>query len=183
MFPDIQKILLTKSNAVIAIDGCCASGKTTLAEKIASEFNMQIIHMDDFFLPFEMRTPERLIAAGGNVHYERFIEEVCGGIMSGAPFEYRVFSCKTGEYCETKTVDPQKPIIVEGAYSLHPEIPDIYDLKIFLSVDYETQLERILRRNGGEALEAFITKWIPFENRYFSEFGIRKKCDIIIENK
>lgn len=183
MFPDIKKILLQTPNAVIAIDGCCASGKTTLAEKIASELNMQIIHMDEFFLPFEMRTPERLNAAGGNIHYERFIEEVCGGIMSGAPFEYSVFSCKAGCYKGSVSIDPQKPIIVEGAYSLHPEIPDIYDLKIFLGVDYETQLERILRRNGGEALEAFITKWIPFENRYFAEFGIKEKCDIIIENK
>lgn len=183
MFSDIQKLLLAKPNAVIAIDGCCASGKTTLTEKIANEFRMQIIHMDDFFLPFEMRTPERLNEAGGNVHYERFKEEVGGGIMSKSPFEYRVFSCKTGCYDGTVSIDPQKPIIVEGAYCLHPEIPDIYDLKIFMTVDYQTQLDRILERNGSEALEAFKTKWIPFENRYFAEFGIKEKCDIIIENK
>lgn len=183
MFSDIQKLLLTKPNAVIAIDGCCASGKTTLARRLADKLNMQIIHTDDFFLPFEMRTAERLSAAGGNVHYERFNEEVCAGIMSGSPFEYRVFNCKTGGYDGVRTVDPQKPIIVEGAYCLHPEIPDIYDLKIFLDVDCETQLQRILQRNGNEALEAFKTKWIPFENRYFAESGIREKCDIIIENK
>jgi uridine kinase len=181
MFPDIHKILLSKSNAIIAIDGNCTAGKTTLAKKIADEFGMQIIHTDDFFLPFEMRTHERLNTAGGNFHYERFIEEVCGGIISGKPFEYRVFSCKTGNYDETVTVDPQKPIIVEGAYSLHPEIPDIYDAKIFMSVDYETQLERILERNGKDALEVFRSKWIPFENRYFDAFGIKDKCDIVIE--
>ncbi len=181
MFPDIQKILLTKPNAVIAIDGNCASGKTTLAKKIANEFGMQIIHTDDFFLPVEMRTPERLDTAGGNFHYERFIEEVCGGIKGKLPFEYRVFSCKTGDYAGTVTVDPQKPIVVEGAYSLHPEIPDIYDVKIFMSIDYETQLERILERNGKDALEVFKLKWIPFENRYFDAFGIKSKCGIVIE--
>ncbi|MBQ4627225.1 MAG: AAA family ATPase [Clostridia bacterium] len=183
MFPDIQKMLLSKPNAVIAIDGCCASGKTTLAKKLADEFNMQIIHMDDFFLPFDMRSSERLNAAGGNVHYERFAKEVCGGIMNKKPFEYRIFSCQAGDYIGTATVDPQKPIIVEGAYCLHPEIPDIYDLKIFVNTDYETQLERILGRNGKDALEAFKTKWIPYENRYFAEFGIKNKCDVIIENK
>ncbi len=183
MFSAIQKILTSKPNAVIAIEGCCASGKTTVAKKLADEFNMQTIHMDDFFLPPEMRTPERLDTAGGNVHYERFIEEVCGGIMSGLPFEHRIFSCKKSGYSGAVGIDPQKPIIVEGAYCLHPEIPDIYDLKIFLTVDYETQLQRILQRNGNEALEAFRAKWIPFENKYFSEFGIKEKCDIILENK
>lgn len=183
MFSEIKKIISAKPNAVIAIDGSCASGKTTLAGKISDEFNMQIIHMDDFFLPFEMRTFERLDSAGGNVHYERFKDEVCSGIMGNLPFEYRVFNCRTGSYDGTVTVDPQKPIIIEGAYCLHPEIPDIYDLKIFLSVDYETQLKRITKRNGTEALDAFRTKWIPFENRYFEQFGIREKCDFIIENK
>lgn len=183
MFPDIQKLLLSKPDAVIAIDGCCASGKTTLAKKLADESSMQIIHMDDFFLPFEMRTPERLNEAGGNVHYERFIEEICSGIISKKPFEYRKFNCKSGGYDGKASIDPQKPVVIEGAYSQHPAIPDIYDLKIFLTVDYETQLQRILQRNGTEALEAFKAKWIPFENKYFAEFGIKEKCDIIIENK
>ena len=32
--------------------------------------------MDDFFLPMELRTAERLEEPGGNVHYERFSAEV-----------------------------------------------------------------------------------------------------------
>ena len=41
--------------------------------------------------------------------------------------------------------------------------------------------ERILRRNGGEKLEAFRRKWIPLEEAYFSAFDIENKCDIVIE--
>ena len=32
---------------VIAIDGRCASGKTTLAEKLAQYFHANVFHMDD----------------------------------------------------------------------------------------------------------------------------------------
>ena len=63
---------------------------------------------------------------------------------------------------------------------MHPEIPDIYDLKIFSEVSRETQLIRIEKRNGAAALKVFKEKWIPFENRYFEAFGIKEKCDIII---
>lgn len=177
----IKEILSAKPNAVIAIDGCCASGKTTLAAELSEHFGMQVIHMDDFFLLPEMRTAERLAQTGGNIHYERFIDEVICGIKSGAEFSYRIFSCKKGDFSGETAIDPQKPIIIEGAYSLHPEIPDIYDLKIFLDADPEIRLKRIKNRNGAEGLEIFKEKWIPLENRYFEKFDIKNKCDLVIE--
>ena len=53
--------------AVIAIDGMAASGKSTLAARLAEELDGCVIHMDDFFLPPELRTQERLSSPGGNV--------------------------------------------------------------------------------------------------------------------
>ena len=44
---------------IIAIDGPCASGKTTVAAKIAEEWDASVIAMDDFFLRPEQRTEER----------------------------------------------------------------------------------------------------------------------------
>ncbi len=179
IFDTIKKLLSKKPNAVIGIDGHCACGKTTLAMQLAEDFGMQIIHMDDFFLPFEMRTDERFSQPGGNVHYERFNDEVASCLDRGEVFAYRVFSCKYGEYRGSKAVSPDKPLIIEGTYALHPEIKLNYDLKIFMKADYETRLERILKRNGEEALEVFKTKWIPLEDRYFENFGIESECDII----
>ena len=181
MINKIKELLLTKPDPVIAIDGSCASGKTTLAKNLAGQFGMQIIHMDEFFLLPAMRTEERLSKAGGNIHYERFIDEVVSGIKSGKEFSYRIFSCKKGDFDGTNIINPRKPIIIEGAYALHPEIPDIYDLKIFLDADTETRLERIRKRNGADALEIFKTKRIPLENRYFDTFGISDKCNIVIK--
>ena len=176
----IQKLISQNKSAVIGIDGCCASGKTTLSLALAKEFDATVIHMDDFFLPHEMRSAERLSQAGGNVHYERFIEEVVNGIKSGKDFSYRVFSCKECRFTKTVCVKSGKPIIIEGAYAFSPKIPNVFDLRIFLKTDYETQLNRILERNGAEALEVFKSKWIPFENNYFSAFNIEKNCDVVI---
>ena len=182
MINEIKNLISQKSNPVIAIDGCCASGKTTLAKKIAEEIGAQIIHADDFFLPPEMRSAERLALPGGNIHYERFADEVINGINCGKIFEYRIFSCKTGCYNGTESVDPSKPIIIEGAYSLRPEFDDIYDYKIFMTVDEDIQLDRILKRNGKDSLGIFKSKWIPLENRYFEHFNIADKCDMVIKN-
>ncbi len=181
MFDKIKETLESKPCAVIAVDGMCASGKTTLASRLSEEFGFEIIHMDDFFLPFEMRTERRLSQPGGNIHYERFVEEVIIPLKENKDFEYNVFDCSSGKYGKKRKFHYGRPVIIEGAYSLHPEIPDIYDLKMFLKIPPEAQLMRIKKRNGDRALEVFKEKWIPFENNYFDAFRIREKCDIITE--
>ncbi len=179
----IEELLKQKPNAVIGIDGCCASGKTTLASLLSKQFGAQVIHMDNFFLPLELRTEKRFLEAGGNVHYERFSSEVAAKIKSKKDFEYGVFSCKEMRIIGKNAVTAEKPIIIEGAYALHPQIGDIYDLSVFVKVSPETQLKRIAARNGESALDAFASKWIPLENKYFSELGIAEKCDITITNE
>lgn len=78
---------------IIAIDGRCAAGKTTLAARLAKELGGDVIHMDDFFLPPALRTQERRSEPGGNVHYERFLTEVMPKLASGQAFSYQRFDC------------------------------------------------------------------------------------------
>ncbi len=177
----LKELSASKKLIFVAVDGPCASGKTTLAQRLAVQTGAQVIHADDFFLPFEMKTPERLGQAGGNIHYERFSEEVTNGIGSGKPFEYGVYSCAEGRITEKKTVVPEGIIIVEGSYSMHPEMRIDWDLRIFVEAEYDVRLGRILRRNGAEKLKLFKEKWIPMENAYFEFFDIKNKCDIIID--
>ena len=127
-----------------------------------------------------MKTLERMAQAGGNIHYERFCEEVQNGFASGKPFEYGVYSCAEGCITETKMVVPKGVVIIEGSYSLHPEMQNSYDLEIFVEASEEIRLQRIRERNGEAALEIFKSKWIPLENKYFEFFGIKDKCDIVI---
>lgn len=94
---------------VIAIDGRAASGKTTLAAALAAETGGAVVHMDDFFLPAELRTPQRLAAPGGNVHAERFAEEVLPFLRQGRPFCYRRFDCRVMDYGRHPGGDPRSP--------------------------------------------------------------------------
>lgn len=165
---------------VVAIDGRCASGKTTLANNLKKIFGCDIIHADSFFLPFEKRTAERLNEVGGNIDYERFCDEVCNGIRSNSTFSYGIFNCSTGKIESTETAGTSQIILVEGSYSLHPKFRDIYDIKAFVSTDYETQTARIKHRNGDELLKMFVDRWIPMEERYFSQSQTEAIADIKI---
>ena len=87
----IDELLAKQDMVIVAIDGKCTSGKTTLASKLAEIYDCNVFHMDDFFLRPEQRTPERFAEVGGNVDYERFQEEVLLPLKDGKAFSYRPF--------------------------------------------------------------------------------------------
>lgn len=175
----IDDLLTQKAFVIVAIDGPCTSGKTTLAGKLAELYDCNLIHMDDFFLRPEQRTEERYAEAGGNVDYERFWEEVLLPLSSGSEFSYRPFDCKTFTLSQPAEVTPKQLTIIEGSYSLHPHFGEPYDLKILLTVDPETQHQRVLQRPAF-LQEQFLTRWIPMENRYLEHFSIAKKVHMIL---
>ncbi len=184
VFPILQKASVVSSSQkkinVIVIDGNAASGKSTMAEMLKEILGAEIIHMDDFFLPLELRTEARLQEPGGNVHYERFLEEVIPHIGAEEEFSYRNFDCSKMNYNGQSVIKNVPWRIVEGAYSCHPIFGNYADLKVFLSIDREEQMQRILRRNGEEMAEMFRKLWIPLEEKYFEEYKIRDDADIII---
>lgn len=165
---------------VIAVDGRCASGKSTLALQLAERTGAGVIHMDDFFLPLKLRTEARLQEPGGNVHYERFAEEVLPFLQSGEAFSYRRFECSKMALGKVRQIPAGNLRIVEGAYSCCPKFGDYMDIRVFCDVTETEQRKRIRLRNGEAALVAFLEKWIPMEERYFAAYGIRERADIVV---
>ncbi|WP_236897692.1 uridine kinase family protein [Clostridium beijerinckii] len=181
VFDEIKNLLKDNKKLVIAIDGRCGGGKSSLGAMLTEEFDCSLFHMDDFFLPPRMKTKERLAEPGGNVHYERFEEEILKPLKNDEPAIYRKYLCNKGELSQPIKVEPKNLTIVEGSYSLHPTLRDYYDYKIFITIDSKVQHERILKRNGEEKLQDFINKWIPLEEHYFTELDIENKCDVIFD--
>ncbi len=177
----IKKLLETNKKVLIAIDGQSGSGKSTIAKKLADEFDGLLIHMDDYFLPPQMKTPKRLSQSGGNVHFERLKDELFTN-LDKEKISLRKYNCMTNELENLEEYENRKLIIIEGVYSLHKELREAYHLKILLKVSKDTQLSRIENRSGEKMLKRFITEWIPLENHYFTTEKIEEIADLIIEN-
>lgn len=170
--------LKEKESILIAIDGRCASGKTTLAAGLRERAGCGVIHMDDFFLRPEQRTPERLARPGENVDWERFLAEVLLPLRQGGKVVYRPYDCRTQSMGDPITLERSAVVVVEGSYSCHPELWESYDLHVFLDVDPEEQLRRIRARNGAQGVQMFLDRWIPLEERYFQAFSIPQRCEL-----
>ena len=176
---DTIDTLLPFAAPLVAVDGPCGGGKSTLAEHLLERYpGAQIFHMDDFFLRPEAKSPERLAEPGGNVDYERFLSEVLQPLAQGRDFIYHAYSCRDNSLIPRKA--GQAPVhIIEGSYSLHPALRGYYDIKVFLDIDDQEQAERILKREGSRA-ERFFKEWIPLENLYFDACKVRECSDFLL---
>jgi uridine kinase len=175
----IEKKLDQKQKVTVAIEGNSGAGKSDLAGRVAGCCDCNVIHMDDFFLQPHQHTRERLCQAGGNIDHERFQSEVADHLNGDREFHYRIYDCHQAALTDTVRVVPKRLTVVEGVYSMYPLWQDVFDLRIFLSIAPDIQMERIRRRNGVTMGKRFQDEWIPMENRYFETYRIADQCDLV----
>ncbi len=165
---------------LLAIDGRCAAGKTTLAHVLATLWDCNLVHSDDYYLPFSQRTASRLSRPGGHMNLERLRDEVLLPLVDAEKAVCRPYSCHDDRWLCSYPLDPTKPTIVEGSYTCHPSIQDLIDCKLFIDIDPTLQRARLLQRSP-DTLNDFLDKWIPREETYFQTYDLRYHCDILIE--
>lgn len=122
--------LKQQPTVLVALDGRCGSGKTTLAAQLAERFPQSItLHTDDFYLPPPQRVTgwERIPCA--NMHLERLRAEAVAPARAGRAVCYKAYSCREGAYLPPRVLGPAPLVIVEGSYSHHPSLAPYYDIK------------------------------------------------------
>ena len=130
-FPALLQIAVLAGRgapAVVAIDGRCGSGKTSLAELIRQLIPCNVVHMDDFYLPPDLRAENWTEIPGGNMDFARFLREVLIPAEAGEPVCYRPFDCQSGTLGVPAALPPRSLTVVEGSYSQHPLLSARYDL-------------------------------------------------------
>lgn len=163
----------------IAIEGRCAAGKTTLAQEIRSSLNCNVVHMDDFYLPFSKRTEERMTQPGGNMDFERLLFEVLLPLKNGTNALYRPYDCHHDTFLPSEELSAAAPTIIEGSYSCHPRLQKNYDFRVFMDISLERQKIRLKERDPS-SYDMFQTIWGPREEHYFTACHVRNCCDLVI---
>lgn len=165
-----------KDKSIIAIEGRCASGKTTLSNLLEKDFT--IIRVDDFFI--EKNSKKENISKYGNINYNNLyitLKEIKNAFNNNIKeLTFKAFDCTTQSYYD-KTIKITNKIILEGSYSSSPYFKEFIDKVCFLNICKEIQYERISNRFLAKR---FFEEWIPLEEQYFANNDPISTCDIII---
>ena len=166
---------------LIALDGRCGSGKTTLAAQLAERFpGSRTIHTDDYYLPPAQRVPGWETLPCANMDLKRLRAEVLNPARAGQPFSYIAYSCREGAYLPPVFCQPARLVIVEGSYSHHPLLRPYETLRVFVTCAKPEQTRRLQAREGARYAD-FSARWVPLEEGYFAQYGIETSADFVVE--
>ena len=157
---------------IFALEGKCASGKTTISNNLK---NITIIDVDEFFLNNDLKTKERLNEIGGNIDYDLY-EQCLQKIKPNSTITYTIFDCSTQSY-STKTIDIKEKVLLVGVYSYHQKVRKYIDKLCYLIVNESEQLNRLKQR---KMFDRFINEWVPLENKYYNSFDFIGEANILI---
>ncbi len=155
---------------IIGIAGGTGSGKTTVVDQIVKELpddEVCIISQDSYYhdtseLSYEERTKINFDHPN-SIDFDLLVSHL-KELRNGNSFAQPVYSFvehnRTGETIPTF---PKKVIIVEGILILaHPDIREMFDIKIFVHADSDERLIRRLKRDiatRGRDLEEVLNRY------------------------
>ena len=180
---EITERIRALEHPLVTIDGRCASGKTTLAARLAEALPAAVVHTDDYVIPHALKTTERLADPGGNCDAERLVQEVIVPWKCRRPVRMRRYDCKADRLLPEETLPERDVLILEGSYSNLPPIRQEADLRIFLDISREEQRARLRQRETPESLKRFDDRWIPLEEVYFTAYGLPDPGCIVISGQ
>jgi uridine kinase len=171
---EISKISSLNARPIlIAIDGPAGSGKTSLANQLASNLkSATTIHMDDLYNGWEDALTATLT---------RHLEEwVLDPLTQHQSVKYQKFDWINSEYGPTVEVSDVELLILEGVGAAQAKIRQQADLTIWIEVGAQIGLTRVLNRDGAQILP-YMLKWQERESAHFIKDQTKENCQIFID--
>jgi uridine kinase len=185
----------------VGIDGIDASGKTFLANEIAS-FLVEIGHpvirasIDGFHNPRTIRHKRGSYSPEG-YYYDSFNYDLLKSCLL-EPLEAegnricrpKAFDFKTDANIsiDELKVTNDHILIFEGVFLFRHEIDPYWDIKIFVDIDFKESLKRALERDlylfgdEKEILKRYQERYIPGQKIYIESENPYAKADIVVNN-
>lgn len=169
---------------LVAIDGAGGSGKTSLAAAVAGYLgDCAVVHGDDFYRPMSDREREQLDAEQGYHRYfdwQRLRAQVLEPLRAGQPARYEIYDWAAGQLGDWQEIPPSDVVIVEGVYSMRPELFPYYDLTIYVDTPRETCLQRLQER--GQDSRKWISRWRAAEDYYIDTTQPQNRAALVVKN-
>jgi phosphoribulokinase len=171
----------------VGVDGQGGSGKSTFARELLQILPITacIVHGDDFYSEMSTTERESLDPEEGYQRYfdwRRLKSEVLRSIGddSAAP-RYRQYNWDTCGLGGWLVISMPEVVIVEGVYTLRPELRDAFDITVFLQAGKGTRLRRQISR--GENSSFWIEHWIAAEDYYIANTGPWEWVDFTVQGE
>lgn len=184
----IDSLRVLRKPMIVAIDGRSGSGKSTISQELAACSGGVYIDQDDFYV------------GGGFDHWTRFEPwdrwdrcidwrrvrtELLVPLRNGVPASYTPFDWDSMAIAQGRPVQiaPAEVVILDGTYSSRPELQDLIDLSVLVTLPAEARKSRVKGRDGEDWSESWFDLWDAAEEVYFSRIRPEDHFDLVIRRE
>ena len=158
---------------IVVIDGPAGSGKTTLAKSLSELLgNCPIIHMDEIYDGWENALSPKTFSDLANW--------IIKPLLESKSIEFTKYDWYLEKRIEKVVINPPKVLIIEGVGSSSSEISEHACLKLWIEVNKEIGISRVLTRDGQQIHEQ-MKKWQTRESKFFIENNSKENSDVWID--
>ncbi len=159
---------------VIAIDGRAGAGKTTLANELflalSPKRKVAVVHLDEIYAGWELALTDMLTSS---------LSQIIKSISGGESVTFPIYNWNWQQFDLERKISPCDLIIIEGVGSGQRIVREIATATIWIDIDQETGLERVLGRDGN-AIEDQMNIWQEREEEHFLSEATRENADFIL---
>jgi uridine kinase len=152
---------------IVAVDGPGGAGKTSLADRLASELAAPVIHTDDFA---SWENPSDW--------WPGLIAKALQPLAAGKPACFRP-STWGGAEREPIEIEPAEFVILEGVTASREAFRPYLAYSIWIETPRELRLQRGLERDGEPALPHW-RAWMEAEDRYVQRERPAEHADCVL---
>ncbi len=155
----------------VGVDGFGASGKTTLAGRLAAALpDAVVVHLDDFARP-DLRGWER----------DRFTVQVLEPLLAGRSARYQRWDFATNAGAEWVEVPPGRVVVVEGVSATDVRVGVPWDVTLWVDAAEAVRRSRIADRDGERLRQRWLSDWIPMEEAYVVDQRPQERIDLLVD--
>jgi len=169
------------STMLVAIDGLGGAGKSTLAAQLlVSLQDAAIVEVDDFYRPMAASERAELGPRDGYDRYfdwRRLRDDVLGPLIRGSRARYRRYDWAANKLAEWREVEPGGVVLVEGVYSIRPQLRPYYGVTVYVDTPRQDRLARMLARGGDLS---WLEHWMAAEDWYLEHERPGEHVDLVV---
>ena len=166
---------------LVAIDGPSGAGKSTLTLALHGLFpGSQTVDLERFYSAVGVRPPDGLSpeqAFEQHVDWRAMQEQVLRPLRRGEAGRYRPYDWIAERWLDWVPVAPEGIVLVDGVYSMRPELMDFYDLTVFVDAPPAVRAERLAERPDDPVWE---TRWALGFDWYMDHLRTRERADVVV---
>lgn len=154
---------------LLCIDGPAGSGKTTLAEAIASEVDATLLHMDDLYAGWSG------LEAGVTQ-----ASRIADAVAIRRPVTYAPWNWHRSDREYAVEVAQRPTLIIEGVGSGARPVRGWASLVVWVDADEDVRKRRALARDG-DSFAPHWKAWAAQEHVHFLRERTRERADLVLE--